>query len=79
MADYKIDKTLDTSGMLCPMPIVKTSKAMKEMEIGAILEMISTDAGSMPDMRAWANQTKHELLDSQDEGGKFRFIVKKTH
>lgn len=79
MADYKIDKTLDTSGLLCPMPIVKTSKAIKELEVGGVLEMISTDKGSMPDMAAWANQTKHELLESEDQGDKFRFIVKKTH
>ncbi len=77
MADIK--ETLDTSGMLCPMPIVKTAKAMKGLEVGEILEMISTDAGSMPDMQAWANQTRHELLESHDEGGKFRFIIKKTH
>ena len=75
----EIDQTLDTSGLLCPMPIVKTAKAMKGLEIGQILEMISTDAGSMPDMRAWANQTKHELVEAHDEGGKFRFIIKKTH
>ena len=79
MADYNIDFTLDTSGMLCPMPIVKTSKAIKELEVGAIMEMISTDKGSMPDMKAWANQTRHELLEAFDEGTKFRFIIKKTH
>ena len=75
----EIDQTLDTSGMLCPMPIVKTAKAIKGMEVGEILEMISTDAGAMPDMRAWANQTKHELIEAHDEGGTFRFIIKKTH
>lgn len=81
MSDFNIDKTLDTSGMLCPMPIVKTAKAMKEMEIGSVLEMISTDKGSMPDMRAWANQTKHDLLEAEEVevGEKFRFIIKKTH
>ena len=79
MADYTIDFKLDTSGMLCPMPIVKTSKAIKELEVGAIMEMISTDRGSMPDMQAWANQTKHELLEKHDEGNRFRFIIKKTH
>lgn len=77
MADIK--QTLDTSGLLCPMPIVKTAKAIKGMEVGEILEMISTDAGAMPDMKAWANQTKHELLEAHDEGKKFRFIIKKTH
>ena len=71
--------TLDCSGLMCPMPVVKTAKTIKTMEIGDILEMISTDGGSMPHMQAWANQTKHELLESHDEGGKFRFLIKKTH
>ncbi len=79
MDEFKIDKTLDCTGMLCPMPVVKTKKAMKQMEIGEVLEMISTDAGSMPDMHAWAKQTQHELLDAKDEGDKFRFLIKKTH
>ena len=70
---------LDCSGLLCPMPIVKTAKTIKTMAIGETLEVISTDAGSMPDMQAWARQTKHELLEAQDQGGKFRFIIKKTH
>ncbi len=79
MSDYTINETLDTSGLLCPMPIVKTAKAIKALEVGSILEMISTDKGSMPDMAAWANQTKHELLESKDEGERFVFIIKKTH
>lgn len=72
-------KVLDCTGMMCPMPVVKTAKALKEMAIGDTLEMISTDPGSMPDMKAWANQTRHDLLESQAEGGKFRFLIKKTH
>ena len=71
---------LDCSGMLCPMPVVKTKKALKSMEVGDILEMVSTDPGSMPDMHAWAKQTGHELLESKDEGGNvFKFQIKKTH
>jgi tRNA 2-thiouridine synthesizing protein A len=61
------------------MPVVKTAKAIKEMVLGDTLEMISTDPGSMPDMKAWANQTRHELLESRAEEGKFRFLIKKTH
>jgi len=78
MADYKIDQTLDCSGLLCPMPIVKTSKAIKGMQVGEILQMTSTDAGSTPDIKAWARQTGHELLSATDEGGKYQFVVKKT-
>ena len=49
------------------------------MEIGQVLEMVATDPGSMPDMKAWANQTKHELLEAAEVDGKFRFLDKKTH
>src|SRR3972149_5314206 len=80
MENYQIVKTLDCSGLLCPLPVVKTKKALKDLQIGEILEMISTDPGSIPDMHAWANQTKHELLEAVDEGSsRFRFIVRKTH
>ncbi len=75
-----IDTTLDCSGMLCPMPVVKTRKALKGMEVGQILQMISTDPGAMPDMKAWANQTGHELIESHDSGDNvFTFTIKKTH
>ena len=79
MGDTKITQTIDCSGLLCPMPVVKTSKAIKQLEVGDVLEMISTDPGSMPDMKAWASQTKHELLDAEETAGKFKFIIKKTH
>ncbi|MFQ5629620.1 MAG: sulfurtransferase TusA family protein [bacterium] len=78
--DITADKSLDCTGLLCPMPVVKTKKAIREIEIGQVLEMISTDPGSIPDMEAWAKQTQHELLHAEkQEGGKFRFLIKKTH
>lgn len=79
MADYEIKETLDCSGLLCPMPVVKTSKKIKELEVGDVFEMISTDPGAMPDMQAWANQTQHELLESIEEDSVYRFVIKKTH
>jgi len=78
MTTLQADKTLDTSGMLCPVPVIKTSKAIKEVEIGQVLKMISTDAGSMPDMQAWSRQTGHELLDSHQEGKQYIFYFKRT-
>jgi len=79
MSDLKIVKKLDCSGMLCPMPVIKTKKAITELEVGDILEMISTDPGAIPDMEAWARQTRHDLLESNDEGEKYRFLIRKTH
>lgn len=74
----KEDILLDCSGLLCPMPIVKTAKAIKEMQTGQILKVISTDAGSPPDIAAWSRQTGNELLLSTEDGGKFVFFLKKS-
>jgi tRNA 2-thiouridine synthesizing protein A len=73
----KEDQVLDCTGMLCPMPIVKTTKAIKELQSGQILKMIATDAGSPPDIEAWSRQTGNELLRSTTEDGKFVFFLKK--
>ncbi|GAB4453056.1 MAG: sulfurtransferase TusA family protein [Anaerolineales bacterium] len=74
----KEDQILDCSGLLCPMPIVKTSKAMKELQAGQILKMVATDAGAPPDIEAWTRQTGNELLLSTVEDGKFVFFLKKV-
>lgn len=74
----KEDRLLDCTGMLCPMPIVNTTKAMKELQPGQILKMVSTDAGSPPDIEAWSRQTGNELLLSTTEGNKFIFFLKKV-
>lgn len=73
----KEDVLLDCSGLLCPMPIVKTTKAMKELQSGQILKMISTDAGSPPDIAAWSRQTRNELLLSTTEGDTYVFFLRK--
>ena len=71
-------KVLDCSGMLCPMPVIKASKAIKEVEIGQVLKMIATDPGAPPDMAAWSRQTGHELLDSHEEDKKFVFYFRRA-
>ena len=78
MAEPYIDKTLDCSGLACPLPLAKTNRAVKEMQSGQILEMIATDANAMLDMEAWAKQTRNELLLAQkQDDGKFRFLIRK--
>ena len=73
----KEDQVLDCTGLLCPMPIVKTTKAIKELQSGQILKMIATVAGSPPDIEAWSRQTGNELLRSTTEDGKVVFFLKK--
>lgn len=73
MTALKADKVLDCSGLLCPLPVVKTAKAIKEIAIGQVLQLIATDPGAPPDMQAWSRQTGHTLLDSHEENGKYIF------
>jgi tRNA 2-thiouridine synthesizing protein A len=72
------DQTLDCSGLACPMPILKTKKAVDSLQMGQILKMIATDPGSTSDMEAWTKKTGHELVASEHEGGKFIFYIKRT-
>ena len=73
----KVDQEVDCSGMLCPMPVVKVSKAMKVLESAQVLKLIATDPGAPPDMEAWSRQTGNELLRSTIEDGKFVFLFRK--
>ncbi len=72
------DAVLDTSGMLCPIPVIKTNKSIKQLEVGQVLKMISTDPGAVPDMAAWSRQTGHEMLESHQEGEKYIFYFRRT-
>lgn len=72
------DKQIDCTGLFCPMPIVKTREAIREMAKGQVLEMLSDDPASDPDMRSWARNTGHELLEVTRSGAVYRFVVRKT-
>ncbi len=71
------DQELDCSGLACPMPILKTKKAVDALQIGQVLKMIATDPGSTSDMSAWTQKTGHQLVATEKEGDKFVFYVKK--
>jgi len=72
-----IAMSLDLKGLSCPMPIIKTAKAMKELAPGQLLEAFATDPGSVPDFKAWAQATGNPLVESSQDGGVFRFVLRK--
>ena len=78
MTDIVVDMELDCSGLLCPLPILKMAKAIKQLEKGQVLKMIATDAGAPADVEAWTLQTKHELLASEQDNGRYIFLVRRT-
>ena len=77
MAATHEDLVLDARGLLCPMPIVKTAKAMKELEPGQVLKVMATDRGAITDVPAWAETTGNELLESHEEDGVLVFHLRK--
>jgi tRNA 2-thiouridine synthesizing protein A len=77
MTDVKITKTIDLKGLLCPMPIVKMAKAIKEIQPGEILEAFATDPGVMADIPAWCRTTGNELVVLEKLDKQFHFVVKR--
>jgi tRNA 2-thiouridine synthesizing protein A len=71
------DKELDARGLACPLPIVKTRKALNELSTGQVLKVSATDSGSIADMKAFSEQTGNELLASSQEGGVYVFYLKR--
>jgi TusA-related sulfurtransferase len=72
-----ISRTLDLKGLKCPMPVVKTAVAMRELKPGEVLEALATDPGSVPDFTAWAKATGNELVEHDEAEGIYRFVLKK--
>jgi len=72
-----ITMSLDLKGMSCPLPIIKTAKAMKELSPGQLLEVFATDPGSVPDFKAWSQTTGNPLVESNQADGIFHFVLKK--
>jgi tRNA 2-thiouridine synthesizing protein A len=75
MAD--VTRTLDASGLACPMPIVRTRQAIDELASGDVLEVISTDRGSLRDLPAWAESTGNRLIEQREDGDRFIFLIEK--
>lgn len=71
------DKELDARGLACPMPIVKTRKALNDLATGQVLKVTATDSGSMADMAAFSEQTGNELLSSSQDGSTYVFYLKR--
>jgi TusA-related sulfurtransferase len=73
----KADVTVDARGLSCPMPVVRTKKAIDTLQPGQVLELLATDKGSMKDVQAWAASTGHEVLETVEQDGVFTFYIRR--
>ncbi len=76
--EIKADKVMDLKGLPCPMPIVKVSKGIKEVEVGQVIEAQTTDPGSLTDFPAWARTSGNEILKTDQDGEAIKFFIKRN-
>lgn len=69
---------LDCRGMNCPLPILKTKKAIGSIELGQILKMVATDPGSIPDVAAFSRRTGHETVQQTEGDGEYTFWIRRS-
>lgn len=77
MENIKITTTLDTSGKCCPMPMVEANRAIKELAVGEVLEIVATDIATRTDIPSWCNRLGHSLLSQSEQDAVFRYHVRK--
>lgn len=77
LEELKVAAVLDTKGLSCPMPLLRTKKEMSKLKSGDILQIMGTDPGSRNDIPGWCERSGHEFLGLKDEEGFTNYYIKK--
>lgn len=78
MTALYVDRMLECEGLACPLPVVRTKKAIDDMNPGEVLEVRATDKGSMADLKGWASRTGHQYVGLKEENGIYRHFIRKA-
>jgi tRNA 2-thiouridine synthesizing protein A len=78
MIEMTTDRVIDARGMACPGPLMSLIGAIRQAQVGQVLEVWSTDAGSAPDVPAWVAKARHELVEVAEDADHTRFVVRKA-
>lgn len=74
----KVDLKIDTRGLFCPLPVVKVSQSMDDLDAGAVIEVLSDDPAIEFDMPAWCQSAGHKIKSFEKKANKFRFLIIKS-
>ena len=77
MSEITFDWEIDCRGLNCPLPILKTKKAVDGLNSGQVLKMLATDPGSVNDVQSWSKRTENMLLNHSEDGGVYSFLIQK--
>ena len=75
--EISVAKVMDLKGLACPMPVVKISKGIKEVEVGEVVQALTSDPGALSDFPAWAKTSGNEILKTETEGKETSFFIKR--
>lgn len=78
MTTLQVNRRLECEGLACPLPVVRTKKAIDEMNAGEVLEVRATDKGSIADLKGWSSRTGHQYLGLKEENGVYRHFIRKA-
>jgi len=78
MSEVKVDKTIDARNSYCPGPLMELIRAIKEAEVGTVIEVLTRDEGSTIDIPAWVEKAKQELIGVYEREGYWSIVVKKV-
>lgn len=78
MTAPQVNQILECIGLACPLPVVRTKKAIDEMNAGEVLEVQATDKGSVADLKGWAGRTGHQYIGLTEENGVFHHFIRKA-
>jgi tRNA 2-thiouridine synthesizing protein A len=76
--EISVAKVMDLKGLACPMPVVKVSKGIKEVEIGEVIQAVTSDPGALSDFPAWAKTSGNEIIKTETEGKETSFYIKRV-
>ena len=77
MTEIHIDKRVDATGLACPLPLLKAKQALNTLEVGQVLEVITTDAGSVRDFKAYADLSNHELISTKENNQTYIHLLRR--
>jgi tRNA 2-thiouridine synthesizing protein A len=72
------DRILDCRHLSCPLPVVRTAQAIKELDAGQVLLVMATDPGFALDIRAWSSRAGHDLMDVAEDGGAYHVLLRRS-
>ncbi len=70
---------VDARGLQCPLPVIRAKKGLNGVPVGAVVEVLATDPGSVADFEAWTRSTGHELVRASQEQDRYTFLIRRTH